>query len=84
MGVKLISTARTITSGGEVPDVNFEADFGDDFVPTDRSAQKLWYFSRQFQDDADIRSKDGGYDRMQRDAVRYWLTKHLQDQNSVG
>lgn len=83
MGAKLISVARVIVSKGEVPDVDFATYFWDDFAPTDRSAQKLWYFSRQFQDDADIRSKDAEYDRQQRDNVSYWLTKHIGDQSSV-
>lgn len=66
-----------------MPDVDFETCFEDDFTPDNKIAQNLWYFSRQFQDDADIRSKDTEYDRLQRDAVRYWLNKHMQGQDNV-
>lgn len=71
MGDKLLSIARAIVSGGEVPNVNFETYFAEDFAPTDGSAHKLWYFCRQFQEDADIRSKDAEYDRQQRGTVGY-------------
>lgn len=74
----LVSVARRIRDGDEIPDVDFSRDFASfDDRATAKFANNLWLVCRRFQDDADIRGREADYDQDQRDAVDWHLRAYL-------